>query len=270
MAAKMLQYDYKIQLEKGSRMTMVDRLSRLTKFADEPKLQEEFQEIQVVREVTSPKLSALAKEDSDYQRMVADAGKNRLQLPKDHPGRQFRDWNNFHSDGEFLYSSDDRLVIPRTGIRFIMDLLHESHAGFKTTWRKVRQLYVWKNARADVARAVHGCNECLIGQQTVSKKKLTERIPIKELEKEMEMMNQQRIQVNKLQNRKWYDRKSFKVGDPVIFKRYQVQGDKMQQFQNRGVISEVMEDGRAYEIATETLLFYRNKAHIVKDYSRIF
>ena len=103
----------------------------------------------------------------------------------------------------------------------------------------------------------------------VSKKKLTERIPVKELEKEMGKVNQRRTQVNKLRNRKWHDRENFKVGEPVLFKKYQVQGDKMRRFPNRGVISEVLEDGRSYEIATETLLFYRNKAHIVRDYSRI-
>ena len=103
----------------------------------------------------------------------------------------------------------------------------------------------------------------------VSKKKLTGRIPVKELEKEMGKVNQRRTQVNKLRNRKWHDRENFKVGEPVLFKKYQVQGDKMRRFPNRGVISEVLEDGCAYEIATKTLLFYRNKAHIVRDYSRI-
>ena len=110
----MFPYDFEITHEKGERMTIVDILSRITKFADEPKRWHRWSREYVLK---MEDIKKEAKESPEYRRMVKVIGRPRKMLPVYHPGRHINTWDEYYVEDNLIYDEKDWIVILRGRVK---------------------------------------------------------------------------------------------------------------------------------------------------------
>ena len=110
-----------------------------------------------------------ATEEKNYQRLLQAHGKATAvnNLPPSHPAHSYRGvWEQLSlrswPDGLLLLVLNGAwLVVPRTGRKRVLELLHLPHAGVVKTQQAARQLYYWPGMSAAVEDTVKTCDKCI-------------------------------------------------------------------------------------------------------------
>ena len=100
--------------------------------------------------------------DEEYQTLIAVFKSNThiRDLPPAHPARAYQSlWDEIRlQDGLLMYG--DRIIIPKTSRKRILDLLHIPHNGIEKTRVAARQLYFWPTMNNDIKLLVEKCEAC--------------------------------------------------------------------------------------------------------------
>ena len=113
------------------------------------------------------KMFQTAKEDGDYKKVVLaikeETRHEEIKKKKnsDHPGREYssKDWSRLAllddiEDTLLVYNSN-RLVVPRSDRRRVLELLHVSHLQADTAINMARSRYFWPHMRQDVLNMIN-------------------------------------------------------------------------------------------------------------------
>ena len=169
MMEKLSSYVYKISYVNGIRNEIADCLSRY------PRPEKDEEEIDVINSLqainqanysqmplTIHDIEKAASDDQDYQQIV-DAITNGTQarnLPPQHPGRTYKsDWHLLGTDNH-LVTMGDRVLVPRKARKDLLNMLHDTHLGFKKMYSLANQLYFWHGMKKDISQVVDVCEQC--------------------------------------------------------------------------------------------------------------
>ena len=74
---------------------------------------------------------------------------------------------SIYEDGKLILYLTDRIFVPRTDRKRILELLHRGHSGIVKTRQLARQLYYWPGLNNDIKQMVNTCPACfeLLPQQ---------------------------------------------------------------------------------------------------------
>ena len=170
LMSKLLGYSYDVLWIPGKRQTIADALSRSPVFAAEEEENPEVTIRSIICEEELPdlalcELSKNATEDITYQEVKnALEGRKLLKdLPTDHPAHHFANqWDFMKVDptyGVILFH--DRIIVPKSSRRKILDILHIQHTGIIKTYDTARNLYFWHGMKNDIKARISSCEECI-------------------------------------------------------------------------------------------------------------
>ena len=72
-------------------------------------------------------------------------------------------------DEELVYVDGSRIVLPNKSIKYVLSLLHSSHAGVNETYDIARQLYFWPGMLNAIKRLIEKCQACHIHKPSLPK-----------------------------------------------------------------------------------------------------
>ena len=169
MMEKLSSFVYKISYVNGVRNEVADCLSRY------PRPEKDEEEIDIINAlqminqanysqmpITIQDIEKAASDDQDYKQIVQAIrdGIMPKNLPPQHPGRMYKsDWHLLGTDGN-LVTMGDRVLVPRRSRKDLLNMLHETHLGFKKMFSLASQLYFWHGMRKEVAQIVDVCEQC--------------------------------------------------------------------------------------------------------------
>lgn len=177
-----LLYSPNIVYKKGSTIPIPDTLSR--DCIPTSNVDQEPDELEIEIIITIPKLMTkqIREEtatDDHLQKIIEyiNTGwpKNDNQIsPELKPYSHFKEELSFY-DG--LIFKGNRIVVPKTKQKYILDVLHQGHPGIQNSLRRARECIYWKNLTSDVIKYIRKCTVC---EQT-ARKNQKEPIIIKEI-----------------------------------------------------------------------------------------
>jgi hypothetical protein len=161
-----------VEWQPGKHNVIADALSRSPVAAPAPMTPEEVVEEQAFARAVNTDgslrwICEAAREDESYQEVVRakEAGTVVARLPTTHPAHLFKSaWDSLgleKHNGELLLVYDgDRLVVPPSARKRVLDILHMPHAGLVKTRKAAQQLYFWPGMNAGIADRINGCQSC--------------------------------------------------------------------------------------------------------------
>ena len=110
------------------------------------------------------KLEEIAEKDEEYSTLI-ETFKNRTKINdiKDphHPAQAYKkEWHNISLDGKLLILKN-RIVVPKSARKFILDKLHISHPGINRMMKSARDRYYWPFMGNDISQKIESCEKCL-------------------------------------------------------------------------------------------------------------
>ena len=170
LMSKLLGYCYTIEWIPGKKQTIADALSRSPVFDPE---EEEAADV-LLRHVTCAEanpdlaiseLSKAASDDLAYQEIMEAIKEEKFlkDLNSDHPGHIYKSiWDSLGIDDRYgLLTFHDRIVVPRSERKNILEKLHIPHCGITKTFKNAKQLYYWPGMKSDITNIVASCEECV-------------------------------------------------------------------------------------------------------------
>lgn len=160
---KVSEYDFVVQYTKGKTHYIADALSRAPVFAPDANddRQVHIRNISVEDPLLKELLDTVTK-DPEYQEFI-DIFKRDIKiknLPPDHPLRVYEScWKDIsYEKGLLLYGN--RILIPKSYRKKILELLHVGHAGIQRTYHLATQLYFWPDMKNHIKQMIEKCEEC--------------------------------------------------------------------------------------------------------------
>lgn len=176
---KLQEYTFNVIWRPGKSNLMADALSRYPVSppgaADDvagPCVCNAITDAEASEDLNIAPLLAAAKSDADYQSLMtalvttidpSNLDQNKAPgLPADHPARAYdKVWKNLsvHPIG-LVVLRNDRIVVPASYQRTILQKLHLAHCGIeKSKWAMTRDYY-WPSCNAEVEAVVRACDRC--------------------------------------------------------------------------------------------------------------
>ena len=162
---KLADFSFDVHWVPGKVHLIADALSRAPLF-DPPEHETINVNHVLINSISDPAIQLLdeaAKDDSDYVavREAIAGGKTIANLPPTHPAKLFsRCWDDLSILQNLIILDDSRIVMPRSKRRYILDLLHKSHAGVTRTYKTARAAYYWPSMKRDIEDLLQSCEEC--------------------------------------------------------------------------------------------------------------
>ena len=163
---KVMDYSFEVELVEGKTHLIADALSR----SPLPGGSDQAFFIAAILLSLDPQLDDLrsaAKDCPEYQRLLhalkfmdpVDVKK----LPATDPLGAYKSiWDDLsiYDDQELILYQTDRIFVPKTDRKRILELLHRGHSGIVKTRQLARQLYFWPGLNNDVKQMVNTCSAC--------------------------------------------------------------------------------------------------------------
>lgn len=165
---KLIDYQLKVKYLPGRYMYIADFMSRCGIKTNEPKdvLMDDFVHTVEVHEITEdePRLKLFqSKTKSDnILTSVSEYLHNCWPDPKVLEG-EIKHFFNIRQDlqvNDDLIYYGERLVVPKSLRKFVLDTLHETHLGSSKINKKMKQLFYWPGMTSDVINVVSTCKIC--------------------------------------------------------------------------------------------------------------
>ena len=156
-------YNFNVTWVPGKTHLIADALSRAP--ISEPDLCEDYAVVSAIS-YHDPKLNELEElstKDVDYQKLVQVFQDNIpiKNLDNNHPLHLYKKiWNEVSLEGNLLIYQN-RIIIPKNARKFILRLLHVSHAGISRTKKLANDRYYWPAMSSDIKSMVESCEDCL-------------------------------------------------------------------------------------------------------------
>ena len=175
-------YDFKLCFYAGKLNQAADILSRLPKWRgnnqeNDNEEEEEFLtaniaclvECDAAAPLYLSQLSEAAETDKDYQAIIS-ALKERKKikdLPKDHPGHLFKTvWSELEVENGFVVLNNNRICVPKSMQKEILERIHLSHAGLNKSRRLAATYWYWPLMQSQLKNMVESCSKCQTFQQS--------------------------------------------------------------------------------------------------------
>ncbi len=115
----------------------------------------------------------MAQECPEYKQLIEIflSKKPLSSLPQTHPAKQFQGYWNDISLHENLLLYQDRIIVPRSARKEILNLMHSSHDGIVTMRQLAKAFYFWPGQSNQIKQTVENCEACrkLLPSQTNTK-----------------------------------------------------------------------------------------------------
>lgn len=165
MKMKMLIYDLEVIYVPGKDMHIADHLSRSYLKEECAKEFDEYNEVVHTVNVSLEKQEEFRKqtENDDVLKMLKDTFHNGWPYNRDKvpdPIRVFwKHKNDIYCDNDILFLGD-RIIVPRSMRKAMMNKLHEAHLGMSKTKERARQILYWPNMDVDIEEFISKCRTC--------------------------------------------------------------------------------------------------------------
>ena len=170
---KLLDYNLKLTWISNKNIICVDALSRHPVFPAEDTDREGNSKISavflaaatVLFETEKTLFQQEADSDVEYQQII-EAFKTRddkcpRKLHSNHPAKSLQKFWPEISMYNGLLTYNDRILVPKTLRREILDKLHTAHLGPELTYLNAKELYFWPNLRSAIDMMCSRCEECI-------------------------------------------------------------------------------------------------------------
>ena len=103
-----------------------------------------------------------AEEDELYQKIIQaiQNGTIAQNLPRDHPGRLYKQYWHLLGVHKGLVTLHDKILIPKNLQRMILKSLHLAHLGKQRTKQMAREIYFWHGMSKDIEQMIDSCEAC--------------------------------------------------------------------------------------------------------------
>nr|XP_054768172.1 uncharacterized protein K02A2.6-like [Lytechinus pictus] len=167
MLLKLQKYDCKLTYKRGKEMYIADALSR--DFIPKSEVDEESQDIAVCM-VDSLPMSAARRDELEKQtqadpelRKLMESVKEGWPEMKQDADKEIRQYWQYRDDitteGGLLFKLQ-KVIIPSSMRKLMLEKLHQSHQGVEKTKRLARDVLFWPGMNADIAELVERCDIC--------------------------------------------------------------------------------------------------------------
>ena len=181
---KTVPYDFELIWQPGKKQLVADALSRYPTFAPEAGCKElDEAHIYICRAITTqtPCRTLLeAAQDSEYMKIVECVEKEEWsEIQEGHPAWELRKWGPSMSilkgetGGALVLVGGERILVPQSARKAILDILHEGHPGVTKMVKKANCYYFWPGMNNECELKVKGCMECVKLAPSQQKHKLT-------------------------------------------------------------------------------------------------
>ncbi len=163
---KLLGYNFHLEWRAGKVHQIADALSRAPVFSPWTDHAEGTHQASFVKldERWKDILSASLR-DSSYKDVLCAVrqGADVKKLPCSHPARAYRNvWERISVDEEsnLLVLDSNRVIVPPTARRLILQKLHLPHQGQTKTKKLAQQNYYWPGMTSDIKNVIDSCESC--------------------------------------------------------------------------------------------------------------
>ena len=153
-----------IALEQELTQQLEHRINALLVIEDAHNEEQDFEHVDNTRDLILEEIISASKEDQEYQKLRTHISngfqgiRKSCDLPENlRPFFKLRpDLSDFK--GIALYKN--RIIIPRSRRRVMLDRIHMSHQGIVKTLRRARASIFWPGISSDIKNMIDSCNAC--------------------------------------------------------------------------------------------------------------
>ncbi|XP_030755156.1 uncharacterized protein K02A2.6-like [Sitophilus oryzae] len=165
---KLIRYNLNFEYCPGKHMYIADLLSRSyikDEVQDDPDMKEIVHSIEKHFSISEERRAQFEKaiqHDSDLSKLIEYIKNGWPKYFKMIPNslRPYWQYQNDITLSNNLLLLKDRLIVPRTLIQDMLDLLHETHFGMTKTKQRAKEMLYWVNMNAEIEKLIRNCQIC--------------------------------------------------------------------------------------------------------------